>query len=336
MANGDFLSNLGNAFSSGINNVTNAVGGEVQKMGQRTVKNVTQDFNEVADGIKKGGIVGGVASTVDVLSPGHQIVEAGDDLGLLPSDPNMKQLIAGGINGGISAALIATGNPIGLMLAADAIAEGVDGVGGMMKSGQAQTPATQTPMLQTPMMQTPTTQTPMAPSQGNIDPALAYADAHARALAEAKDKARAATSAYRQGYVDGERAQASRDHGGYGEPGYGDCGGDLAGRVGQYYGSNNTGAVNDSLQQILNDPNMSFEDKIFALLEGVVSDEQKKIEGDEAQLVGPNAPQDQDSRQQAAQKIQNEMNKLQEMQQALDGILSAMHETSMNTIRNIK
>jgi hypothetical protein len=36
------------------------------------------------------------------------------------------------------------------------------------------------------------------------------------------------------------------------------------------------------------------------------------------------------------QKIQNEVQKLQEMQASLDAIMTAMHDMSMNTIRNIK
>jgi hypothetical protein len=332
MASNDLMS----AISSGFNNVTNAVNGEVQKIGKRTVDNVTSDFNEVSDGIKKGGLGGGAVSLFDVASPGHQAANLADEAGLIGHDHNSRQMLAATINGGVGIALTSSGNPLGLLLMADGIAEGVDGVGGAMKSGQVQNP--QAPVA------------PMAPYQANVEPGAAYDDARARALAMAKEKAHLNT-AYDQGYLAGERAQAARDHanGGYGVPSYGEpvYGGPMYGGPGfdPSYGGGAVGGGNISntidqqganLQQIMNDPNMSFEDKLFALLQGVVGNQEKQIESDEAAVAGPNAPKDENSRAQAVQKIQNEVQKLQEMQASLDAIMTAMHDMSMNTIRNIK
>ena len=383
---GDFFKDLGNAVNKGFSDLGKSVNGEFDKMGKHTIENVQGDFDEVNSGMKKGGWLGGAAATFDVLSPGHLTAEGLDDIDLIPNDKNIKDIVAGGVNMGFGAMLLSTGNPVGLLYQADSIAEFGSGIGGII--GGLNKPA--------PAPTSPAGQPPMAPSQGNQSPSESKADYDERrknAIDAAKNKAARMTgyeAGYEAGLKEGVREGSIRFHAevmpersGYHDgPAYGSpLDGlnrsyiDLLGRAEELYGKGKRDQVGDKLDKILNDPSLSFEDKIFFLMQGLVKDSQDEVTtmGDTLKKDSDKSQADidklsgqidklrsqgkkqgdpeldglldkradltnkrQESRQETFDKIQRATEKLQEMQQALSGVLNSMHDNAMSAIRNIK
>ena len=298
----DFFGAIGDQFKK----VGDAVGGEFSKIGDRTIKNINADGDEIANGVKKNGLLGGVCSTVDVFSPGHLTAEVLDDGGVV-TDPAMKQMIAGGVNMLAGAALPG----VGLIWQLDAIAEFGDGIG-KMASPKAGAPANGAPQAGAPAAggsssgstSSTTTQAECAPSQGNERPSVSryeefkaakQAAVRHQAIEEAKEKSAAKRAGYELGFQDGARGAGSRfdggPNGGYADGGFNICitinndYGAMIEKLHKTHGPDNIDKANSALDRILNDPSLSFEDKIFELMQALTTSDQKDITKMEGDLV---------------------------------------------------
>jgi hypothetical protein len=292
------LSSIGNAASQGYNDLSKAVGDEANKVVSRTAKNVKGDFDEIADGIKKNGALGGACATFDVLTPGHATAEILDDAGVV-TDPAMKQLIASGVNISMGAGIPGAG----LLLQADGIAEGIDGVSKLFGGAKAQPGVPQQSTMQMP------------PAQSNQCPADAYKSAQRERAIEAAKMKSAEKTAYVKGFEAGERAGERKGfreglevgehrattmpvNGGW--PSSGPCyggsaegsirasTGDMNDLMGQMFGQYSGDDIDDKLKQIMNS-GMSFEDRIFMLMTTVVSEDQDSIQGQSNDLLKQDA-----------------------------------------------
>jgi hypothetical protein len=351
----------------GWNQLTKTAGREVKRIGREAEQNFKKDIDQIDNGIKKGGFLGGALEAADVFSVGHATANMLDNFNVIPEDERLKEGISAGVNVGF-----------GLLLSG-----ATAGVAPFALAGLALGAKDIADMVSVPG-------TTMAPAQSTLSPKdelkalkrAAREDAVARGIdaakehrAEESELARQRINAKRDGYAAGFDA-------GY-QVGYDSGYADAIKRNDELFGPDKTGQVGGDIDRILNNPNLCFEDMIFELLRAVIKETQNdakgmtkdlksgraddddvksafsdKIKGLTEKLAAEKDPVKRDnianelqnvrdaraeklsarseSRADAAENIKNLLNKLAEMQQAMSNILNSMHESSMNAIRNIK
>lgn len=255
-----FLEDCGN----GMARIGNSIAKETDRAMRELGDNVSKDAAKIDTAIQKGGLLGGVVEAADVFSPGHQSVNVLDAFNVIPEDVALQEGISAGINIGMG---LFSANPLTLAY----YAVGAKDIGEAMAAGS------------TPMAPAHSTASPSeelvsrtvghgAHEGGRVDHGRKTngqdaIERHRReqAIDLAKDKIRARRDGYAAGYDAGFKM-------GY-ESGY------LAAikRNEELFGDDKTGQVESEIDKILSNPNLCFEDMIFALLRAVIKEGQGDV-----------------------------------------------------------
>lgn len=300
------MTDLFKSIGDGFNKLGRACDDQMKKIGERTNKNVTEDFDRVANKTKNENFFSGAIQALDELSVGNMTADTAQNLGLIGENDNKtKELVSAGVN--LTTGLVlasATGMPVfALGGVASASKDLVDYF-------QASPAAPGAPMAQPQSTLSPKEQLRRAKAEqcgGHVDQVnsakkdalkAAKAEAKAEARAEAKERAielaKAKAEGRRSGYAEG--FEAGRDAGA----------GSAAGGVRnvvidvhycnemlecseEHFGKDKTDQVTDKIDDILNNPNLCFEDMIFALLRAIMKDSQDQAKSMANDLRGQRA-----------------------------------------------
>lgn len=247
---------------------------EIDRIGATTDKNIRNDFTQMDKGMKNGGALGFLVEAADVFSPGHQTANTLENLHVIGDDPKLKEGISAGVNVmtglALSAATAGTAAPL---LALAGCALGAKDLADMMGNGAgnvAMAPAHGTPTPRDQFRSNCIDGTVGARRRGAIDEAKGKIterrrEAREEAIEQAKEKIRARRDGYAAGYDAGFQM-------GY-ESGY------LAALQSndEHFGKDKTDQVESEIDKILSNPNLCFEDMIFALLRAVIKQGQGDV-----------------------------------------------------------
>jgi predicted nucleic acid-binding Zn-ribbon protein len=395
-----------------IGGLFNSIGKSFDNTVKETGKLMTESINDIGKAFESGGFVGGTIKAFEEVSPGNFAAGAFDVLtGPGQLDPKVAAGISSVVNMAAGAAIPGAGLPLQLLALKDAaVAFGM--IGSAPTTEQAP-PANSGQQPESPSSAARGRKSPeeLAALKKRVKEQKAKREERKEAIENAKAKAREsmhAKAVENSKLMEKAEAAVARG-GGYAE--VKDILGDLAifdfakgvladakandkarGKVDTMGGY--VAEANDEIDKLLNNPNLSFEDMIFMIMQHFMKEQQTEVknmtrdlrgqkDGFEADKVGMRADVDkaeadfakaqaalskdpsneglataaakakadlrdkentlndatgdfQDSRAEKFELIKNAMNKLSEMQSTLSNILNAMHQTSMQTIGNIR
>lgn len=299
------MTDLFKTIENGFNKLGKATQREFERIGEKTSKNVAADFDQVARGMDNGGIAGFCVELADVTSMGHQGANMAENFHLIGDDPRVKEGLSAGIN--LTAGLVlasATGMPVfalgGAALAAKDVADmcgnGAANPGPMAPAHGAATPR-QGAEAHRNGQSTSASGTGGADKSALKDAKRDYAPGEKKeALKEAKEAARreaiedakamskAKSQARRDGYAAGYEAGQESVLRAIGCDVHG-CN-ELIESIEEHYGKDKTDEVSSRIDELLNDPNLCFEDMIFALMKAIMKDSQDTAKGMADELRG--------------------------------------------------
>ena len=276
----------------------------VMKEGGRAVgeagKLVAESIDDISKATKSGGVVGGALQAFEELSPGNFAAGAVD---VLTGRGELDPQLAAGIRGGVNLLVGAMVPGPGLLLQAQALkdAAGAFGMLGGAPTSPASPPAGQHPgatQQQSPERPSEagrrTGGSPTGRAEWSTEKRARIEEAKAKAKEEIKSKAREANQNGRIADLEGRVAyleklmgvQENKPGGGYG--GNTDVSGgfvtidfsSLKGsdlRRGVDRLKDNISGADDEISRILDNPNLSFEDMIFMLMNVLVKQQQAEV-----------------------------------------------------------
>lgn len=277
----------------------------VMKEGGRAVgeagKLVAESIDDISKATKSGGVVGGALQAFEELSPGNFAAGAVD---VLTGRGELDPKLAAGIRGGVNLLVGAMVPGPGLLLQAQALkdAAGAFGMLGGAPTSKTSPPAGQHPgatQQQSPERPSEAGQrtggTPTGRAEWSTEKRARIEEAKAKAKEEIKSKAREANQNGRIADLEGRVAyleklmgvQENKPGGGYGPPS------ELAGgMITIDFGVTKPGKNGDprlaklekdlakadaDIDKILSNPNLSFEDMIFMLMNAIIKQSQSEV-----------------------------------------------------------
>ncbi len=292
---GDFFQNLGN----GMSKVANGAMDAVNQMGARAGNELGADVKQIEDGYNKDGIIGGVGAFFDQSSVGHRAVEGAAIVGIQMDDETRRN-VEGGINIVAGASMGLAGIPL--------LADGFAKIGEAPSAGGPPSAAHSTASPSEHMSKHDAFKRAQheAQRQAAIDAAkhkahdrTIYNEGYQRGVRDAGPRMH--TMPYhpgKTGFVGGAAPSPAPDAGDTGATSgaerdgyasqttnnyyfYGDVvGGDYGSVLDDLhkkFGDDKIGQAKSKLQDIMNDPSLSFEDKIFELMLALMQDGQDDV-----------------------------------------------------------
>jgi len=249
---------MGNDFLKAIGNTVNTIVKETKRAADEAAELMSQSVDDVGKAAEEGGLVGGALQAFEELSPGNFAAGAADVLtGPGQLDPKVAATIRGGVNLAVGALVPGPG----LLLQAQALKDGATALGLLGNAPRAGSPEAQQAPGATQG------QTPERPSEAAVrkgDSLIGGGD-------------------WRRGNI------GKPPNGGYGPPSSSDLGGGSI-RIDIGPSKPNDAAqkrlakleedlakADADIDKILSNPNLSFEDMIFMLMNAIISQSQKEV-----------------------------------------------------------
>jgi hypothetical protein len=294
------MSSVKNDPATALGNLWNSVVKEGARAAGEARKLVAESIDDIGKATTSGGVVGGALQAFEELSPGNFAAGAVD---VLTGRGELDPKLAAGIRGGVNLLVGAMVPGPGLLLQAQALkdAAGAFGMLGGAPTSPASPPAGQHPgatQQQSPERPSEagrrTGGSPTGRAEWSTEKRARIEEAKAKAKEEIKSKAREANQNGRIADLEGRVAyleklmgvQENKPGGGYG--GNTDVSGgfvtidfsSLKGsdlRRGVDRLKDNISGADDEISRILDNPNLSFEDMIFMLMNVLVKQQQAEV-----------------------------------------------------------
>jgi len=296
-------------------NLWNATVKEAGRAANEAGKLVTESIDSVGKAMGKDGVVGATIEAAEKFSPGNMVAGAVDTI--FPGEPLPKWMsegISSGVNLSLGAALLGSGNPIGAALVVQGARDGFEAIGAATSGASSETKRSpeatrpQTPerpqdakgrsAIDLKERKQAKNEAIKEAKENAKEAALEKAKEKKEAIADAKEKAKADAreKAQNNRIADLEKrvayleklagVQETKPNGGYADTGtidgpsvndltggfsFRDSIGRLKDNVGKLKGSD------DEISKILDNPNLSFEDMIFMLMNLLVKQQQAEV-----------------------------------------------------------
>ena len=254
----NFLGDLLNAGSNLINTATREVG---RALGEGA-RHVTESIDDVARGVKNGGLIGGLATAADEFSPGNIVAGVVDSI--IPGKDLPKALVEG-ISAGANLMFAALVPGAGLPAAVMATVDGAQALAALGEGSGAK---------QVKAMGGQRTQTPESPAEARVrcdHPAARGNEGLPDGVrAERIDGAKLREARERQ--TDGGFGDADRTSGSDSRTSAGSKGRDRLHRM-----EKELAKVDAEIDRILRNPNLSFEEMVFLLMRALIKQSQTEI-----------------------------------------------------------